>query len=52
MSIEEKLEEAVVTLLDKTINGVDATVDFLSEEVPAYIEQLLTWYMVQSFIMV
>lgn len=50
MSIEAKLEEAVVTLIDKTINGVDSAVDFLSEEVPAYIEQLLTWYMVQGLI--
>ncbi|MFG1501675.1 hypothetical protein ABMA70_15825 [Halobacteriovorax sp. XZX-3] len=50
MSIENKLEQAVVHLIDKSIAGIDNAVDFLSAELPVYIEQLLTWYAVKGFI--
>lgn len=44
MSVQETLEGAVVHLIDKSIAGLDTAVDFLSAEMPVYIEQLLMWY--------
>ncbi|MFG1559571.1 hypothetical protein ABMA68_16515 [Halobacteriovorax sp. FRX-2] len=52
MSIENKLEQAVVHLIDKSIAGIDTAVDFLSAEIPVYIEQLLTWYALAGIVKV
>lgn len=50
MSIENKLEQAVVHLIDKSIAGIDTAVDFLSAEIPVYIEQLLMWYALSGIV--
>lgn len=48
--MNEQLTEAVSNLIDKTINGVDHSINFLSGEIPQYIIELLWWAGAHSFI--
>ena len=49
--MNEKLQEAVVEMIGRANNGVDASVSFLSAELPDYIMQMLAWYGLKSFIL-
>ena len=42
--MNEQLQTALVQLLDKALVGVDAASEFLVEETPEVIQQLLVWY--------
>lgn len=44
--MNEELEERLLEFMDKALNGIDASVDFMSEQLPDYINQLLVWYAV------
>lgn len=46
--MNEELQKAIALLMDKTIQGVGTSLDFLSDEIPDYIQQLLLWYGVKS----
>jgi len=46
--MNEELQKALGEILGKANNGIDAASDFLIAELPDVIQQLLTWYMVQS----
>lgn len=48
--MNEELQQAITTLINKAVSGADATAEFLSGEIPDYIYQLLMWYGVSSFI--
>lgn len=42
------LEQALATILQKTVNAVEAGVNFLSGQLPDVIQQLLMWHAVKS----
>ncbi|MNO83636.1 hypothetical protein D3C76_749540 [compost metagenome] len=46
--MNEQLQQALTAILNKTMSGVDAGVNFLSAEIPDVIHQLLLWKMVSS----
>ena len=48
--MNEQLQNAVATILDRAISGIDSSVDFMQAELPDVIEQLLMWYAVKGVI--
>lgn len=42
------LEQALVEILQKTVNALEAGVDFLSAQIPDVIPQLLMWHALKS----
>lgn len=48
--MNEQLQQALTAILNKTMSGVDAGVNFLSAEIPDVIHQLLLWKMVYSLL--
>lgn len=46
--MNEQLQQALTAILNKTMSGVDAGVNFLSAEIPDVIHQLLMWKMISS----
>ena len=46
--MNEQLQQALATILDKTMNGIDASVEFMQAELPDVIQQLLVWYAAKS----
>lgn len=42
------LEQALASILQKTVNAVEAGVSFLSDQLPDVIQQLLIWHAVKS----
>lgn len=48
--MKEELQTALADLISKTLQGVDASKDFLTAEIPDVIEQLLMWHGIYSFI--
>lgn len=49
--MNEQLQQALATILGKTMEGIDASVAFMQAELPDVIQQLLLWYGVKSAIM-
>ena len=49
MSEETKIsittDQAIAELIDRTLNGIDAGTEFMQEQLPDYIHQLLVWFM-------
>ena len=48
--MNEQLQNALIEIIGKVNSGVDASVSFLSAEIPEVIHQLLLWYAVKSAI--
>lgn len=48
--MNEQLQNALAEILGKTINGIDASVEFMQSELPDVISQLLLWYAVEGLI--
>jgi len=48
--MNEKLEKALTTLIEKALNGIDAAGDFMAGEIPDVVNQILIWHCVESFI--
>lgn len=48
--MNEQLQTALTQIIDKTMAGVDQSVDFLSEQIPDVLSQLLLWYGVSNII--
>ncbi|AOQ26743.1 hypothetical protein [Vibrio phage S4-7] len=48
--MNEQLQTALTQIIDKTMTGVDQSVDFLSEQIPDVLSQLLLWYGVSNMI--
>ena len=48
VTISSKLDEAITTLLGKTVDGIDSTVGFLEGQLPDYVQQLLIWHSMRS----
>lgn len=46
--VTNNLENKLVETLDKMMEGVGQGVDFMSAQLPDYIEQLLTWFMIYN----
>jgi hypothetical protein len=46
--MNDELQKALATILNKTTKGVEAGVDFLQRELPDVIQQLLIWHGVKS----
>ncbi len=42
------VENAVVEIINKAIQGIDSTTDFLLSEIPEVIQQLLMWHFAKS----
>lgn len=49
--MNEQLQQALTSILDKTMSGVDASVEFMQAELPDVIQQLLMWYATKSAIL-
>ncbi len=45
------VENAVVEIINKAIQGIDSTTDFLLSEIPEVIQQLLMWNFAKSLIL-
>ncbi len=48
--MNEQLQNALIDIIGKVNSGIDASVSFLSAEIPDVLHQLLVWYAVQSAI--
>ena len=48
--MNEQLQGALTSLINKSLGGLDAATDVLTAELPEVITQLLLWYGVSSFI--
>ena len=48
--MNEQLQTALTQIIDKTMTGVDQSIDFLSEQIPDVLSQLLLWYGVSNMI--
>ena len=48
--MKEELQTALADLISKTLQGVDASKDFLTAEIPDVINQLMMWHGAYSFI--
>lgn len=48
--MSEQLNDKLVEFMDLALNGIEASTDFMSAELPLYIEQLLTWFLILSSI--
>ena len=48
--MNEQLQQALTSILDKTMSGVDASFEFMQAELPDVIQQLLMWYATKSAI--
>lgn len=48
--MNEQLQQAVATLIEKAIQALESGADFLEAEIPDVIHQLLLWEAVKSFI--
>ena len=46
--MNENLQLALTEILNKTISGIDTSVEFMQAELPDVISQLLTWYAVYN----
>ncbi len=46
--MDKSLENALIELLNESINNIDTSVSFLQAEIPEVISQLLTWYAVKG----
>ena len=46
--MNEQLQQALTAILNKTMSGVDASVNFLSAEIPDVIHQLLVFKLAQA----
>lgn len=46
--INTNLQNALSVFINKTIEGVDASVEFLQQEIPDVVYQLILWYGIKS----
>ena len=46
--MDEKLQATVSEMLDKAIEGMGKATDFLSAEIPVYVQELLLWKAIYS----
>lgn len=44
------MQDALVSIIQKTQQGIDASVSFLSEQIPDVIQQLLMWKLVEGLV--
>lgn len=49
--MNEQLQQAVQKLIDKGLSGIDSSIDFLQQEIPDFVMQLLMWHGVYNFLM-
>ncbi|MGL5223581.1 MAG: hypothetical protein ACRC8I_11770 [Plesiomonas shigelloides] len=49
--MNEQLQTALLEIITKVTKGVDASVDFLSAEIPDVVHQLLMWYAVKGAVL-
>jgi hypothetical protein len=48
--MNEQLENAVVALINKSVEGVESSINFLQAEIPEVVYQLLMWSVVDNLI--
>lgn len=49
--MNEQLQNALAAILGKTVEGIDASVEFMQAELPDVINQLLMWYAVKGVVL-
>jgi hypothetical protein len=49
--MNEQLQQALATIIGKTMQGVDASISFLSAEIPDVIHQLLVFKLAQACVL-
>ena len=47
-NVKDSLDKALLNIIEGVTKGVDASVDFLSQEIPEVINQLLYWNLFES----
>ena len=48
--MNEQAQQVLADMMQRALDGVDEAVEFSKAEIPAVIEQLLMWHMVESLI--
>lgn len=48
--MNEQAQQVLADMMQLALDGVDEAVEFSKAEIPAVIEQLLMWHMVESFV--
>lgn len=48
--MNEQLEAALVEIINRAVSGYDASISFLSEQLPDVVSQLLIWEFTHNFI--
>ena len=48
--MNEQMQQALTKVIEKANSGVDASIDFLSDQLPDVVHQLLTWGLLSSIV--
>lgn len=48
--MNEELQQAIAMLIEKSLSGINEGINFLSAELPDFVNQLLVWYALSTFI--
>lgn len=48
--MNEELQEALTSIINRVVSGADAVVEFSKEQVPDVLQQLLMWHMMESLV--
>jgi len=48
--MNEQMQQALIKVIEKANSGVDASIDFLSDQLPDVVHQLLTWGLLSSVV--
>lgn len=48
--MNDQLQSALAQMIEKAMTGVDAATEFMVAETPEVVQQLLSWYMLWSFL--
>lgn len=48
--MNEQMQQALIKVIEKANSGVDASIDFLSDQLPDVVNQLLTWGLLSSIV--
>ena len=48
--MNEQMQQALIKVIEKANSGVDASIDFLSDQLPDAVHQLLTWGLLSSVV--
>ena len=48
--MNEQMQQALIKIIEKANSGVDASINFLGDQLPDVVHQLLTWGLLSSIV--